>query len=329
MVLQSVPEPRPTTNPYVVQLVAALRGAGAEVRTFSWRAALASRYDVFHVHWPEVLARGSTPVRTLLRQLALLALLLRCRLGRTPIVRTYHNPAQHEEASRRERWLLALFERWTSYGIRLNDQTALRPGLPAATIPHGHYRDWYARFGRAPAVPRRLAYVGLIRPYKGVEDLLEAFADLPGPDWSLTVSGSPRTAELAADLRRRAADDLRVRLELAYVSEEELVQRLTEAELVVLPYREMHNSGAALAALSLDRPVLVPRNAVTSRLAEEVGPGWVCTFAGSLTADVLLAALTEARGPRSTRPDLSARTWAQAGVAHLEAYAAAVATRRG
>ena len=41
---------------------------------------------------------------------------------------------------------------------------------------------------------------------------------------------------------------------------------------MVLPYRQMHNSGAVLAALSLDRPVLVP--ATDQRgLGAEVGPG--------------------------------------------------------
>jgi len=94
VVLQSVPEPKPTTNPYVVQLIRSLREAGVDVRAFSWRAALTSRYDVFHVHWPEILARGNTPLRTLARQVALLALLIRLRVTRTPIVRTLHNTSR-------------------------------------------------------------------------------------------------------------------------------------------------------------------------------------------------------------------------------------------
>ena len=50
----------------------------------------------------------------------------------------------------------------------------------------------------------------------------------------------------------------------------------------MLPYRHMHNSGAALTALSLDRPVLVPETDVNRDLARETGPGWVVTFAGEL-----------------------------------------------
>ncbi len=64
---------------------------------------------------------------------------------------------------------------------------------------------------------------------------------------------------------------------------------------MVLPYREMHNSGAALTALSLNRPVLVPDNEVNRELAEEVGPGWVFRYDGELTGRHLLDALAAHR----------------------------------
>jgi glycosyltransferase involved in cell wall biosynthesis len=325
VVLQSVPEPKPTTNPYVVQLIERLRAAGLEVRTFSWRAALTSRYDVFHVHWPEILARGNTRTRTLARQLALLVLLLRLQATGTPIVRTLHNTSRHEGGTRREALLMKLVDRWTRYGIAINAHTVPPEGLPTTTIPHGHYRDWYAPFARPDPVAGRLAYFGLIRPYKGVEELIGAFRTLPGDGLSLTVSGRPRTPELAADLNQRAAGDERITLELDYLSDEQLVRRLGEAELVVLPYRQMHNSGAALAALSLDRPVLVPANPINADLAAEVGSGWVHTFTGDLTSESLRAGLQALDiVQRSPTPDLSQREWADTGERHRAAYAEAI-----
>ena len=45
-VLQSFPAPRPTTNPYIVMLARSLAATpGLAVRTFTWRTALAGRYD--------------------------------------------------------------------------------------------------------------------------------------------------------------------------------------------------------------------------------------------------------------------------------------------
>jgi hypothetical protein len=100
------------------------------------------------------------------------------------------------------------------------------------------------------------------------------------------------------------------------------------AELVVLPYRFMHNSGTVLAALSLDRPVVVPDTPVNTDLAAEVGPGWIYTFTGDVTGEALVAALSAAREPRAASPDLSAREWDDAGQAHLAVYRAAM-SRRG
>ena len=66
------------------------------------------------------------------------------------------------------------------------------------------------------------------------------------------------------------------------------MREVSESELVVLPYHQMHNSGSVLAALSLDRSVLVPDSEFNRSLAEEVGPGWVVTYDGDLTAESIL-----------------------------------------
>jgi beta-1,4-mannosyltransferase len=69
VVQQSFPRPRPTTNPYLVMLRDAVAAVpGVEVRTFTWRGALLDRYDVFHVHWPEILVSGHSPLKALVRQ---------------------------------------------------------------------------------------------------------------------------------------------------------------------------------------------------------------------------------------------------------------------
>lgn len=327
-VLQSVSAIRRTTNPYLVMLIASLENAGVRVRFFSYRTALLGRYDVVHAHWPENFVRGQTPLHSLVRQLLMLAWLARLALTRTPVVRTLHNVGQHEEASRRERWLLRRFERRTAVVIRLNDVTPEPLGQAVKTIPHGHYRTWFVQHPTRPQVPGRLAFLGLIRGYKGVDNLISAFRATEG-DLTLTVSGNPLTEALAAQIRELAAPDPRISLELAYVPDETLVAQVSEAELVVLPYRYMHNSGGALAALSLDRPVLVPANDVTATLAEEVGPGWVYTFDGDLSPRDLARAIAAVREDhRRERPDLSRRGWSRAGEQHIDAYRMALRQAR-
>lgn len=324
IVLQSFPAARSTTNPYLIQLGRGLEELpGVSVLTFSWRRAITGKYDVFHAHWPEILVSGHSPLKKLVRQMLTLVLLGRLALTRTAIVRTVHNVGLPDGISGRERLLLRLFDRMTTFYIRLNNETPLPTDRPSATIPHGHYRDWFSGFSRPERVPGRIGYVGLIRRYKGVEDLVKVFRATAEthPDLSLQLGGNPSTPELGEHIAALAAGDNRISFHLEHISDAELAETICSSELVVLPYRFMHNSGGALTALSLDRPVLVPANPVNNALSGEVGPGWVFQYSGKLTPAAItdtLAAI-DGQGPRP-RPDLSAREWHVSSVAHREAY---------
>jgi beta-1,4-mannosyltransferase len=333
VVLQSFPVPRPTTNPYLVMLQDSLRDVpGVRVLNFSWRSALLGRYDVFHVHWPETLLEGHSLLKSLAREMLAVALLLRLWLTRTPIVRTVHNIELPHDRPWHEILLLKAIDRQTASRIRLNTLTQLPTGQPARTIRHGHYRDWFAGYPGRAVVPGQVGYVGLIRRYKGVESLIEAFRATDGimPGLTLRVGGKPSTPELARALADAAHADPRIGLDLHFLSDPELVELVSSSELVVLPHRAMHNSGSTLAALSLDRPVLVPESAVNAELADEVGPGWVFCYRGTLAGEDIVRTLTEIRQhPAPTAPDLSRRDWDQVGADHVAAYRAALAARRG
>lgn len=330
VVLQSFPDPRPTTNPYIVMLADSLRATpGVELRTFSWRRALLGRSDVFHAHWPEILVSGRNAPRALVRQGLFVLLMAKFTVTRTAIVRTAHNLELPSGISRRERLLLQWFDRRTTLRILLNPTTPVPVGSATATILHGHYRDWFGRYPKTAPAPGAVGYFGLIRRYKGVDELLDVFREVPGDDLRLTVGGKPSTDELAAAVRERAERDPRVSVDLRFLTDEEIVALVSSASLIALPYREMHNSGGALTALSLDRPVLVPENAATDALAAEVGAEWVHRYAGELTPAALATALDAvAAGLPEGRPDLTGHEWSSAGEQHREAYRRAVALRR-
>lgn len=315
-----------TTNPYVVQLVEATRAAGVDVAWLSWRRALLGRWDVLHVHWPDILIRRGRRTAQILAQARFAALLSRVTVLRTPIIRTLHNVDPHERGDVVERALLRWCERRTTGWILLNPHTPLpRPG-PSWVIPHGHYRDWYSGLPSTPSTPGRFLMFGLLRAYKGTDELLAAFAALPRPELSMRIAGRPDSGEMREMVTAAAAADPRLTAELDYLADERLAAEIGAAALVVLPYRVLHNSGALLLALSLDRPVLVRRSESAADLAAEVGPGWVRMFDGPLTADVLAAAMDE--GIPADPPDLSARDWKPLGLRHAEVYREALGTGR-
>lgn len=328
-VLQSLRGQGDAANPYLKQLFAAV-SPHAELAYFSWGKALFGHYDVFHVHWPEFLLREQGRSR-ILGYLLFAALVARLWLGRRPVVRTLHNLEPHESAGAVERYLLQLLDRRTTTWIRINTITPRRAPR-TLTILHGHYRDWFSALPVPTAVSGRLLYFGLIRPYKGVESLLEAFMAIDthtDEGASLRVVGNPSSAVLRHQIEAAVTRDARVGARLEYVDDATLAEEIGHAQLVVLPFRQMHNSGSVLLALSLDRPVLVPRNDANQALADEVGAGWVYMYDGALSAATLRTALRQVRSDtRTSSPDLSAREWEAAGQQHGRAYAGATEGER-
>ncbi len=329
-VLVSFRTPSSTTNPYITQLYRSLKAtAGIDVTTFSWRDALLRNWDVLHVHWPDTMWASPSRARRTLKQLLFGLLLVKNRVMKTSVLWTRHNPNPHENLDPLARFLVRGLTRQTSCYILLNGQIPDLRGKPYKVILHGHYVDWFARMPRSPRVPGRVACFGLIRAYKGMDELLSAFTVLDDAGASLAIAGRPVDAATAQRLSELAATDARVELTLRFLEEEEVVRLITESELMAFPYAEMNNSGAVLAALSLSRPVLVPRNAVTEALGREVGEEWVRLYDGSITRQVLEDALTAIRRlADGTGPDLSRRSWAKAGELHADAYRLAAKLRR-
>jgi glycosyltransferase involved in cell wall biosynthesis len=149
--------------------------------------------------------------------------------------------------------------------------------MPIAVIPHGHYIDAYpntitrADARRALHLPLTinhspftinhsptLLFLGLLRPYKGLEELLPAFRSLPDPNAVLLIAGRPRPSDYAARLAAQANDDPRVRWHPHFVPVDEVQLWMNAADAVVLPYRQITTSGAAMLAWSFGKPVIAP-----------------------------------------------------------------------
>jgi len=103
---------------------------------------------------------------------------------------------------------------------------------------------------------------------------------------------------------------------------------MNAADLVVLPYLDILNSGSAIWALSFGRPVLLPNRGAMPELAESVGSDWVRLFDGPLDEHQLADALNWARRPRpEPLPALDSLDPERVVEAHLEAYGALAGAR--
>lgn len=104
------------------------------------------------------------------------------------------------------------------------------------------------------AVPREKPVVlcfGLLRPYKGVDVLLEAWRGID--DAELWVVGLPKMD--VAPLHALAPPN--VRFVSRFVADDEIAAFFDRADLVVLPYREIDQSGVLFTALAFGKPLLL------------------------------------------------------------------------
>jgi glycosyltransferase involved in cell wall biosynthesis len=132
-------------------------------------------------------------------------------------------------------------------------------------IPHGPYDHVVtAEAPRADAradSPFRLLYFGVIRPFKGVEDLVAAFNMLDrdqASQFRLSVVGETWEGWTAPDraIARSPHADLIERVD-RYVSDEELADYVARADAIVLPYHRSSMSGPLHVALAAGLPVVV------------------------------------------------------------------------
>ncbi|NOX64053.1 MAG: glycosyltransferase [Chloroflexi bacterium] len=268
-------------NPYVRLLARGVEQADADIHTaivprLSWRAALRYRPHIIHVHWAELqysYGYPSRPRAALALRSFLLNLTWMRRLG-ARLVYTVHNLSQHEgfhpdlnDAA--NRWL---FEH--ADAIHVHDESS------AATVAriygreqgvyiaaHGNYLGVYPNGISRETARARLGLasdhfvylcLGQVRPYKGLDQLIEAFVNVDDPRCDLVIAGHVAFPELRHRIESLTAEHPNIKLFPSYIADEELQVFFNAADACVLPYRRATTSGAALLALSFGKPVVAP-----------------------------------------------------------------------
>ena len=173
---------------------------------------------------------------------------------------------------------------------RLRDEVGLDPAR-VRVIPHGAF-DYLTRLPEEAPLPAELEgaegpvilFFGLLRPYKGIETLLEAFRRVEGAE--LWIVGNPRM-DLAP--LRALADQApgRVRFVTRFVEDAEIPAIFRRADLVALPYLDAEHSGVLYTGLAFGKPLVLsavggfPEVAATGA-GRLVAPGDAGALAGAL-----------------------------------------------
>src|SRR3954466_3533617 len=198
-------------------------------------------FDVVHFQW---LAVQQVDARLLPR-------------GR-PVVLTAHDVLPREQRSPGQRRAQRrLYERVDAVvGPSEHGRARLAEmGVEAHVIAHGAFTH-LAELEPAPlplpdpGVPVVL-FFGLLRPYKGLDVLLEAWRGVDGAE--LWIAGNARMDTSAL----KASAPANVRFLERFVSDAEAAALFRRADIAVLPYREIDQSGVLFSALAFGTPLVV------------------------------------------------------------------------
>jgi glycosyltransferase involved in cell wall biosynthesis len=231
---------------------------------------------------------------------------------RRPRVMTAHyvlppNPSRRQLASARRAFgaMDAVVAHSEHGARRLREQVGLG-GDRVRVIHHGAF-DYLARLPEEKPLPPELAgaegpvilFFGLLRPYKGLDTLLEAFRRVAGAE--LWIAGNPRM-EVEPLHRLAAAAPGRVRFLTRFVEDAEIPAIMRRADIVVLPYRDAEHSGVLYAALAFGKPLVLSAVGGFPEVAEQ----GAARLVPPEDPAALAAALDELVGDEAARRELAA-----------------------
>lgn len=309
----------------------------------------ARRADVVHFQWLAVqhldghlLPRGRTPAGR-----------------RRPLVITAHDVLPREPRPGQLKAQRRLYDRFDAIVVHSEHGRARLVGElgldedRVRVIPHGAFAhlaagrgdgpvfggaDVFAPRGdsRAPARARAgghpresnnpvVLMFGLMRPYKGIDILLEAWRGVDGQapieDAELWLVGLPKMDISAL----RATAPPNVRFEPRFVADSELPAYFEQASLVVLPYLQADQSGVLFTALAFSKPLLLsdvggfPEIAPTG--AARIVPAGNALALGQALRELLADRATLTKMCVKARAAATGRySWSAIAAAHLDLY---------
>ena len=242
-------------------------------------------------------------------------LLLFCRLFGKKVVLTVHDVESFTGKQGSRSKAVARVYR-LAHRLVVHNQTSRRELIAAlgiqdekiTVIPHGNYLDFVETPSREaarqvlglPASRKVVLFFGQIKEVKGLDLLLEAMSTVckVEPEATLVIAGRPWKADFSQyeEMIRQLGLEERCVLHIRYIPDAEVAAFYASADVVVLPYRRIYQSGVLLLAMSYAKAVVASDLPGMLDVIDPGQNGYVFTEGSSASlADVLLHVLENAQ----------------------------------
>lgn len=255
-------------------------------------------YDYIHLHWLHVFLDVHSPGGAD----KLVDILEYAKELGYKIIYTAHNIISHEsgdidnEVALRKR-VVKLFDIVIAHGEYAKERLVQEVDCGESKIKivkHGCYSGFYENTETSEQARDKLGirhddyvflFLGNIRRYKGVENLVTAFDDVSSkePNAKLIVCGRVDDEETAKILNRYASENKSIIYRPGFIRDQDLQTYFKASDVTVLPYKSILSSGAAMLSLTFGTPIIAPRLGVLPEIV--LGPeyGYLFSDYGEMT----------------------------------------------
>ncbi|NJL35714.1 MAG: glycosyltransferase family 4 protein [Leptolyngbyaceae cyanobacterium RM2_2_4] len=281
-------------NPYQKQLHVHLSDLGIQVSGLEGGIYMPAEVEhinpnILHLHWLQVFSRSPNFIRSFLRLLKFMAGLLVLKWSGVKIVWTAHNLKDHENTNPVLDQLCRSFVIQLSDAIIAHGEVAKQEILnnfrvsrenKIFVIPHGNYVGYYPNEITQAKARKQLEindskivflFLGMIRPYKGVNELIDIFKQLHQDDVELIIAGKPLNPNIETEINQKIQGHANIKFKPGFVPNEEIQVYMNACDVVVFPYRNLLTSGAAILAMSFGKACLAPKIGCLKEVLDDSG----------------------------------------------------------
>ncbi|MEG4455094.1 tetratricopeptide repeat protein [Microcoleus sp. N9_A1] len=250
---------------------------------------------IFHLHWTSfVLAPANTPETAEALKNDFLQKLLEFLLKGGILMWTVHNILPHDCHYQQQEIALRTAIAAMASKIHIHSEKSLPeieevfpiPREKVQIIHHGHYLGFYQNHVSRDTARKRFGFqpkdivflfLGQIRPYKGIDDLLSAFVEIQKdfPNAHLLIAGKPVHPIKKGAIAAKAKLFPNITVIEESLPDDELQWFFNAADAVVFPYRKILTSGSVLTALSFNRPVIAPNVGMIAEIVRDEYNGFI------------------------------------------------------
>ena len=271
-------------NPYQHLMIEGLNSdeiidvkSGVDDRFFGiLRTAISQKPDYIHFDWiTSYYYRRSLWMTFLSIPLFMIQLLIVKYVFNIKLVWTLHNIQPHDLKNQKiHSFCRQFFAKQTSW-IRIFSEDSVERVKQALKVkdkfvvcPEGSYIDYYNNTISIEVAKQKFnirendfvyLYLGFIKPYKGIEILIENFNKLHIKKKKLIIAGNVLNKNYFNEIY---TDDKNIQFVNRFIENDELQYFYKAADVVVLPFNKVENSGSVILAMGFKKVIVAPKMGV-------------------------------------------------------------------